>query len=52
MCAIPCLMLKNPLLGVDLLLVGQILLWISLVLSLISGFQYLRDFFSRYSEMP
>jgi CDP-diacylglycerol--glycerol-3-phosphate 3-phosphatidyltransferase len=53
MTAIPCLMVKEPLWGViDILTIGHVLLWISLGLSLLSGFQYIRDFFSRYSEMP
>lgn len=50
MTAIPCLMVKVPLYGAPTLLIGQVLLWISIGLSLISAFQYLWDFFSKYNE--
>lgn len=52
MVAIPALMLKDPLFGLPLLGIGQMLLWLSLVLSLISAVQYLYAFFSQYNEMP
>jgi CDP-diacylglycerol--glycerol-3-phosphate 3-phosphatidyltransferase len=50
MVAIPCLMIKEPLLGVPLLPTGQALLWVSLGLSIYSGAQYVWGFFSQYRE--
>jgi phosphatidylglycerophosphate synthase len=50
MTAIPMLMIKVPLLGAPTLLVGQILLWVSLALSLYSGADYLWAFFKDYKE--
>ena len=53
MVAIPCLMLNRNLGGVNLLLVGQVLLWIALVLSLISAFDYMSVFFNKFdSDKP
>lgn len=52
MIAIPCLMLKHPLFGVDLLQAGQVLLWFSLALSLVSAVDYLHSFFSQYNASP
>lgn len=52
MTAIPCLMLKDPLFGINMIVVGQFLLWTALVLSLISAVDYLKLFFSKYKERP
>lgn len=42
MAAIPALLVGNPLFGVPLYEIGAILLWVSVVLSMVSGFQYVR----------
>jgi CDP-diacylglycerol--glycerol-3-phosphate 3-phosphatidyltransferase len=42
--AIICLILKNSLLGIDLYDIGIVLIWASLVLSIISGVQYTISF--------
>jgi CDP-diacylglycerol--glycerol-3-phosphate 3-phosphatidyltransferase len=50
MVAIPCLMLNRTLLGLNVLLIGQVLLWIALVLSLISAFDYMSVFFNKFDS--
>ena len=50
MTALPFLMINRPLLGFDLHFWGLILIWISLVLSLISAIQYIWDFFALYKK--
>jgi len=42
--AIICLILKNSLFGIDLYDIGIVLIWASLVLSIISGLQYTISF--------
>jgi len=42
--AIICLILKNSLFGIDLYGIGRVLIWASLVLSIISGVQYTISF--------
>lgn len=42
--AIPCLMVKKPLFGLPFWEVGMISLWISLVLSLVSAWVYIKGF--------
>jgi CDP-diacylglycerol---glycerol-3-phosphate 3-phosphatidyltransferase len=51
MVAIPALMIKEPLLGLPLMQIGLLLLWLSLVLSIISAVQYLYAFFAKYNEL-
>jgi CDP-diacylglycerol---glycerol-3-phosphate 3-phosphatidyltransferase len=48
--AVPCLMLNRSLFGLNLLIAGQVLLWISLLLSVISAIDYLWAFFSKYKD--
>ena len=52
MTAIPFLMMNRTLYGVDLSFWGQVLIWVSFALSLISAIQYLLDFFKKYNEAP
>jgi CDP-diacylglycerol--glycerol-3-phosphate 3-phosphatidyltransferase len=42
--AILCLILKNSIFGIDLYDIGFVLIWVSLILSLISGIQYTISF--------
>lgn len=42
MVAIPALLVGNPLFGVPLYEIGGVLLWVSVILSIISGVQYVR----------
>jgi CDP-diacylglycerol--glycerol-3-phosphate 3-phosphatidyltransferase len=42
--AILCLILKNSIFGIDLYDIGYILIWVSLILSLISGIRYTISF--------
>jgi CDP-diacylglycerol--glycerol-3-phosphate 3-phosphatidyltransferase len=42
--AILCLVLKNSIFGIDLYDIGFVLIWVSLILSLISGIQYTISF--------
>jgi CDP-diacylglycerol--glycerol-3-phosphate 3-phosphatidyltransferase len=42
MVAIPALLVGRPLMGVPLYEIGAVLLWISVILSLFSGYQYVR----------
>jgi CDP-diacylglycerol--glycerol-3-phosphate 3-phosphatidyltransferase len=42
--AILCLILKNSVFGIDLYDIGFVLIWVSLILSLISGIQYTISF--------
>jgi CDP-diacylglycerol--glycerol-3-phosphate 3-phosphatidyltransferase len=42
--AILCLVLKNSIFGIDLYDIGFVLIWISLILSLVSGIQYTISF--------
>jgi len=42
--AILCLILKNSIFGIDLYDIGFVLVWVSLILSLISGIQYTISF--------
>ena len=50
MLAIPAIMLKEPYYGVPWLTVGVWGLWFSMILSAVSGAQYMYGFFSKYSE--
>jgi CDP-diacylglycerol---glycerol-3-phosphate 3-phosphatidyltransferase len=52
MVAIPALMLKDPLFDIPLMQLGLLLLWLSLILSIVSAAQYLYAFFTKYNEMP
>lgn len=45
MVALPALMLNRDLFGIDLLVMGQWLLWASMILSLISAIQYIVKYF-------
>jgi len=42
--AILCLILRNSIFGIDLYDIGFLLIWVSLILSLISGIQYTISF--------
>ncbi|MBK8204945.1 MAG: CDP-diacylglycerol--glycerol-3-phosphate 3-phosphatidyltransferase [Bdellovibrionales bacterium] len=46
MMGIPCLLIYDPVLGLPLAKLGSICLWVSVVLSLVSGVQYTLGFFS------
>lgn len=42
MVAIPALLVGKPLMGIPLFEIGAVLLWVSVILSMVSGFQYVR----------
>lgn len=42
MVGIPCVLIETPILGIPLVEIGRLTLWISVVLSLISGWQYIQ----------
>ena len=48
--SITCLILDRVLLGVDLYDVGMLLIWVSIVLSVISGAQYMVTFWRKMSQ--
>lgn len=41
MVGIPCVLIETPVLGLPLVQIGQVALWISVVLSIVSGWEYL-----------
>jgi len=45
MVAIPAILIDHEFMGVDILMIGRWLLWISVILSLFSGVQYIKLYF-------
>jgi CDP-diacylglycerol--glycerol-3-phosphate 3-phosphatidyltransferase len=52
MTALPFLMINRNLLGVDLHYWGFVLIWISVILSVVSAVQYMWEFFVQYRQSP
>jgi CDP-diacylglycerol--glycerol-3-phosphate 3-phosphatidyltransferase len=51
--AIPAILIPSPFLGLPVYEIGSVLLWVSVVLSLISGFQYVQLYYrSRRAQQP
>jgi CDP-diacylglycerol--glycerol-3-phosphate 3-phosphatidyltransferase len=47
MIGIPAVLIREPIFGLPIHMIGYILLWVSVILSLISATQYLHGYFSR-----